>query len=383
MIRILSIFFVTILIAAGCKEKKEPQKSLNVSGSVKNSRATGIYLEESIISTGQIIMKDSATIAADGKFTLESQVTGESVFNLRLSNDQFPFVSLVNDTDKINVDADFSKAFDFYSVSGSDASAVIKEYLGKTGELMRQKFELEQQSDSLKKTGSSTDQVDQERKQLAEQLKTYTRQSVQQANSPSLALFILATYQGQANNPNFRMTAFESEELLGLFNELVQKFPARQDLAGIRNSIQSQIAQSIWVGKPAPEIALNDLQGKQVKLSSFRGKYVLVDFWASWCGPCRRENPNVVEAYNHFRDKNFTILGVSLDSKKENWEKAIADDGLAWTHISDLKQWESEVVPLYRITGIPFNVLVDPEGKVIAENLRGDMLQKKLGQVLN
>jgi len=112
---------------------------------------------------------------------------------------------------------------------------------------------------------------------------------------------------------------------------------------------------------------------------------VLVDFWASWCGPCRRENPNVVQAFNQFKNKNFTILGVSLDrpGQKENWIKAIKEDNLTWTHISDLKFWQSEVVPVYQLSGIPFNVLVDPDGKVVAENLRGNALEQKLQEFLN
>jgi thiol-disulfide isomerase/thioredoxin len=137
------------------------------------------------------------------------------------------------------------------------------------------------------------------------------------------------------------------------------------------------------VGTDAIDFSQPDTTGVPVSLSSFRGKYVLVDFWASWCGPCRMENPNLVEAYHRFKNKNFTVLGVSLDIKKENWQRAIADDKLSWTHISDLKRWESVVVPMYKIQGIPFNVLVDPEGKVIAENLRGSFLQQKLEQVLN
>ena len=169
---------------------------------------------------------------------------------------------------------------------------------------------------------------------------------------------------------------------MGILNALVNKFPGQTDIVSIRNSIETQMAKTKWVGKQAPEITLPDTEGNTVKLSSYRGKYVLVDFWASWCGPCRQENPNVVEAFKKYSNKNFTILGVSLDLKKAAWEKAIVADNLNWTHVSDLKQWSSIVVPLYGIEGIPFNVLINPEGKVIAENLRGEALDQKLSEVL-
>ena len=117
-------------------------------------------------------------------------------------------------------------------------------------------------------------------------------------------------------------------------------------------------------------------------LSYSQNTPVVVDFWASWCGPCRMENPNVVAAYAKFKSKNFTILGVSLDEKKDAWEEAVQKDGLTWAQVSDLKYWESSVVPLYGIEGIPYNVLLDPSGKIIAENLRGPYLEQKLQQVL-
>src|SRR5690606_31430035 len=119
-----------------------------------------------------------------------------------------------------------------------------------------------------------------------------------------------------------------------------------------------------------------------VKLSDHKGKYLLVDFWASWCGPCRRENPNLVKAWQKYKDKGFDVFGVSLDRKKENWVKAIKDDQLTWTQVSDLKFWNSEAAKLYGVRAIPSNVLLSPDGTIIAKNLTGEALHSKLEQLL-
>jgi peroxiredoxin len=377
------VLFLAVLSVASCDNEKKA--GLVVSGTIKNREARKIYLEESLISTLQKVTRDSATIGVDGKFSLSASPEMEGIFNLRLDEDVYPFVSLVNDAPRIGVQADFKNEKELYTVSGSAASQQIKDYLAKSGDKLRMLFSQNKALDSLRQNQSEAALLQQSRDQYkatALDFKNYTNQELQSSKSPALSMFILSTYQGMSGNPGFKINAYNNEELLGVLNNLVTRFPERTDIAGVRNSIETQQSKSGWVGKTAPEIALPDTEGNTIKLSSYRGKYVLVDFWASWCKPCRMENPNVVEAYNQFKGKNFTVLGVSLDMAKEPWKKAIVDDNLNWAHISDLKQWNSVVVPMYGIQGIPFNVLVDPEGKIVAENLRGNDLQQKLSEVI-
>jgi peroxiredoxin len=154
---------------------------------------------------------------------------------------------------------------------------------------------------------------------------------------------------------------------------------------GVRIADKIKQLERVAIGATAPDFTQNTPDGKPLALSSLRGKYVLIDFWASWCGPCRRENPNVVTAYNKFKDKGFTILGVSLDKDtgREAWLKAIEKDGLAWNQVSDLKYWQNAAAKDYGVQAIPQNFLIDPNGKIVATNLRGEKLQETLSQLLN
>jgi peroxiredoxin len=166
--------------------------------------------------------------------------------------------------------------------------------------------------------------------------------------------------------------------------QFVQKFESTTDVASIdRLKTQMEQAKSFIPGGNAPEIEMKTREGEMMKLSDLRGKVVLIDFWASWCGPCRKENPNVVRVYNKYKSSGFEILGVSLDRTKDKWEAAIEKDGLTWHHVSDLKGWQNEAAQTYGVRSIPHTVLVDQKGKIIARNLRGSTLELKLAEIFD
>jgi peroxiredoxin len=188
-----------------------------------------------------------------------------------------------------------------------------------------------------------------------------------------VAFYALQQYAGWDINPD------KIEPLFNSLPEQVRNYPS-----AISFKEQVETAKKTGVGRVAPDFTQNDTLDQPVQLSSLRGKYLLIDFWASWCGPCRQENPNVVKVFNQYKDKNFHVLGVSLDraGQKDKWMKAIHDDQLTWTHVSDLKFWENAVSKQYGIRAIPQNLLLDPQGKIVAKNLRGEALVKKMQELL-
>jgi peroxiredoxin len=373
----------TLLLAYSCKEKGKGK--FHVTGTFKNATVTKVSLL--VIPTGKDqapVTLDSAKLSGNsGSFSLTGSGKKDEVYEL-VFGDNIP-VPIINDADEIKVDVDLSRKDDYYTVSGSPASSELKDLISTFG---KKNFECEKafaDLDSMKRLNAPDSviiSVTSAKNNSILSLNNYLKKFIETNNNASLSTLAL----GWASR-SFSQAEFETE-----LNGLVKKYPADGVLMSMKKSYEAQKAQASdagnkasgnsWIGKDAPELDLPDAGGKTIPLSTFKGKYVLVDFWASWCGPCRAENPNVLKAYIQFKDKNFTILGVSLDKDKGAWEKAIGEDKLAWTQVSDLKFWNSKAVEIFQFQGIPFNVLIDPQGKIIAQELRGPELENKLQEVL-
>ena len=350
--------------------------TLTVSGTFTGVAGKKIMLAELPFTQPQRLVLDSATLDSTGKFSLHTLQSQEGMYQVFVENG--PGILLVNDTSDIVLHVNID-SLGSYKVQNSEASKSIKSLYEKLTVLEQKAGKTNMLVDSLNKT-KTPDSIKAPYIQIAER------------NNKEISRFLLS-YLSMEKNATAQWYGLgvanhflSKEEWSAALKKAVAAHPNHAGLTLMKVSLaaaeQDAATGKALLYKPLPDITLTDTSGKPLSVKQFKGKWLLVDFWASWCGPCRADNPNLVTAYKQFRNKNFTILGISLDRDTAAWKKAIVKDSLSWPQMSDLKFWESKAVDVYGFNAIPFNILVDTSGKAIAVNLHGEALKQKLVEVL-
>jgi len=366
----LAIAGASILFSACNKQNNTSY----LSGEIKEGKGKKIYLDQ--LNSQSAVTVDSALIDEKGHFEFVNFKPSLNFYRVRIEPQNFSIL-ILDSTNKVTYTADANNLADA-KISGSAETDAFMDFNNTSKKYKKQIDSLQQyfQSEIMKNPNDST---------KINQLKTDIDKVYQEIVSKWQ--FELAQKAKQYKDKFASIIALQMlppQNYLDVYQEIDQslgnKYPNHPMVQMLHKIVAQQSALS--PGSPCPEIALPDPNGKEIRLSSFRGKVVLIDFWASWCRPCRAEMPNVVALYKKYKDKGFEIFGVSLDKDKENWVQAIKEDGITWPQVSDLKFWNSEAVALFNVEAIPYTVLVDKKGKIIAKGLRGADLENAVKKAL-
>lgn len=379
MKKLLLFFFTGILFS--CDSQSQPSQAqaqtkssnaqeVTINGKVKYPNSGYVVLTELKENGFQGV--DSVKLKKDNTFTMKRKVSEPGFYMVNFFNQQKVLVIL--DKNNVEIDADGNNAAGNFTLKGSKDVEDLQKITKAQNELQTKVNSLgvKFQEANDKKDDKAREKIQAEYFGLQSDFNNRVKGLIREIG-PTLPSW----YATNLLNP---------EEEYVFLDSLSKGFDKEMPNSKFVKEFKSKLAQYknvVTVGQAAPEISLNNPEGQPVSLSSLRGKYVLIDFWASWCGPCRQENPNVVRMYNKFKGKNFEIFGVSLDKSKEKWVEAIQKDQLSWVHVSDLQYWQSAGAQAYGVQSIPATFLIDPSGKVIAKNLRGKALEDRLTQILS
>jgi len=380
--------FIIAAILSSCSSNK---KGFVLSGNLSNMGGEMIYLKAMKVNNLEPI--DSMAVDESGNFSFKEDLLFPNFFILQ-KNDKDYITLIINPGEHISISGDGENMLENYEITGSDDSKLLKDFTGHLMSSVQKMMDLQQvYYDSIKSTNLSTitTELTQKSDKITQEMRQFTISFIEK-NTGSLAS-LMALYQQLAPRQYILDPSADFSYYALVDSVLNEKYPESEPVKTLhahvtdlreRKKIDDLRNKVLGLGKVPPEIALPAPNGDTLFLSSTRGSVVLLDFWASWCSPCRQENPNLVKAYKKYKADGFQIFQVSLDKTRENWLKGIQDDHLGnWLHVSDLKFWQSSVVPLYQIQGIPTSFLLDRDGKIIGKNLRGEALEKKLAEVFS
>jgi len=364
MRNVIAVLVLTLAVASCGMAKDE----FSIKGSIAGVDKGKVYLQK--IENGQPKNVDSVDIA-NGKFSFKGKMAMPDIRLLRLNEKEY-FAQFFLDNASITIKAN-KDSIRNTKVTGSPTQDIFQIYINEMEKLNKEVMALQGKYQNAMSTGNTNDaektKIDYQA--MIDNNKIFTKNFVKEhANSvvsPYITLLQLASQ-------------LDGAELESIVSKFAPEISTSEYVVKLKEIIESQ--KKTAIGVVAPDFTMNDPEGKPIQLSSLRGKVVLIDFWASWCAPCRQENPNTVKLYQQYQAKGLEILGVSLDKTKEDWIKAIKDDNLNWKHVSDLQYWNNTAARLYSVNSIPQTYLLDKDGKIIAKGLKGEQLAAKLKELL-
>lgn len=384
-ILITATSFLLVMLMAGCG-----RNTVRISGKIDNPvKDEYLYLAE--LKANRLETADSVKLDESGDYSFEREINAPVFYLLKFTNDNF-FTFLAEPGDKIEINARYATLGEPTSITGSKSTEKLIEYnkaFKRTIAKLRGLYDIYSQNADSPDLDKVMQIIDSTAQNYISEINAYTKEFID--NNMGSLVTLITLYQQVAPNVYVLDPVKDIKYFMKVDSALTKRYPSsepvqalHEQVAALTESLEMAGGKALFLdpGTEAPEITLPSPDGKMISLSSTRGDIVLLDFWAAWCPPCRQENPNLVKAYDMYRDKGFQIFQVSLDRTREAWLSGIKEDNLErWIHVSDLKYWNSSVVSQYRIESIPHNLLLDRDGKIIALDLRGPQLQAKLAEL--